>query len=183
MQRNAGNKSNRDTTKLDSLILKDEILDILTTTIDSLKEKYKLGNKQILDLIKRIQIKELSIPVSVFKVSSLGILEVVVKYLKENLNLRYNEIASLLNRDSRTIWATYRSSNKKYPKKLAYDKSSLLVPVSIFRNRIFAPLESIIAYLKDELDLTYKEISVLLNRDNRNIWTSYHTALKKRKIK
>ena len=35
------------------------------------------------------------------------------KYLKENLKLRNCQIASLLNRDNRTIWDSYSSSRKK----------------------------------------------------------------------
>ena len=37
-------------------------------------------------------------------------------------------------------------------------------------------------YLKDKLNLTYHEIAVLLNRDDRTIWTCYNIAKKKRKI-
>ena len=53
------------------------------------------------------------------------------------------------------------------------------IPSSIFRDRKLAPLESITEYLKDNLSMSYHEIAVLLNRDDRTIWTCYHRAKKK----
>jgi hypothetical protein len=53
------------------------------------------------------------------------------------------------------------------------------IPSSIFRDRHRAPLESISEYLKDKLGMSYHEIAVLLNRDDRTIWTCYNRAKKK----
>ncbi|MFH1307246.1 MAG: hypothetical protein ABIH72_00140 [archaeon] len=57
--------------------------------------------------------KEISIPSSIFKDRKLKVLEVLVEYLKEKLNLSYHEIALLLNRDDRTIWTVYSRARKK----------------------------------------------------------------------
>lgn len=54
------------------------------------------------------------------------------------------------------------------------------IPAFILRDRSVAVLESITEYLKDEKGLTYHEIAVLLNRDDRTIWTVYNRAKKKR---
>ncbi|MFC1754162.1 hypothetical protein ACFL96_12370 [Thermoproteota archaeon] len=49
------------------------------------------------------------------------------------------------------------------------------VPVSIFATKL-SPSESLCKYLKENLELSYKEISKLLNRDERSIWTSHNRA-------
>jgi DNA-directed RNA polymerase specialized sigma24 family protein len=41
-------------------------------------------------------------------------------------------------------------------------------------------MESVVFYMKKSLDMTYHEIAVALNRDDRTIWTVYNRALKKR---
>ncbi|MFH1849613.1 MAG: hypothetical protein ABH879_05490 [archaeon] len=48
------------------------------------------------------------------------------------------------------------------------------------RDRNVSVLEAISEYLKDSLGLCYHEIAVLLNRDDRTIWTCYSRAKKKR---
>jgi hypothetical protein len=53
------------------------------------------------------------------------------------------------------------------------------IPSSIFRDRNLAPLESITEYLKDQHGLSFHEIAVLLNRNDRTIWTCYSRAKKK----
>lgn len=59
--------------------------------------------------------------------------------------------------------------------------SHISIPTHIFRSSdSLAVLESIVLYLKDERGLSYHEIGVLLNRDERNIWTVYSRAKKKK---
>ena len=53
------------------------------------------------------------------------------------------------------------------------------IPSSIFKDRKLAPLESITEYLKDTQGLSFHEIAVILNRDDRTIWTCYNRAKKK----
>lgn len=53
------------------------------------------------------------------------------------------------------------------------------IPSTIFRDRTLAPLESISEFLKDKAGLSFHEIAVLLNRDDRTIWTCYNRAKKK----
>ena len=56
----------------------------------------------------------------------------------------------------------------------------ILIPISVFHNS--SPLEAIVKYLKEFSKLNFKEISSLLNRDQRTIWTTYNN-IKKKKIK
>jgi hypothetical protein len=41
-------------------------------------------------------------------------------------------------------------------------------------------MESVVFYMKDDLEKSYHEIAVYLNRDDRTIWTVYNRALKKK---
>ncbi len=56
-------------------------------------------------------------------------------------------------------------------------KSFLSVPVSVFKNRL-SPLEAVVQFLR-ESKYSLKEISKLLNRSNKTIWTTYNNAVKK----
>ena len=68
-------------------------------------DQFSDNNKEFLDALevfiktykKQKQIH--SIPLNLFSERKLGVLEVIVKYLKENNDLSYCEIAKLLNRD------------------------------------------------------------------------------------
>ncbi|MEK6879693.1 MAG: hypothetical protein AABY22_08810, partial [Nanoarchaeota archaeon] len=53
------------------------------------------------------------IPASIFSNLKLSVLESIVKYLKETLNLTYHNIAVLLKRDERNIWTIYNRAIKK----------------------------------------------------------------------
>ncbi len=54
------------------------------------------------------------------------------------------------------------------------------IPSYILKDRTLSVLETLVEYLKEKLNLTYHEISILINRDERNIWTVYSRAKKKR---
>lgn len=66
--------------------------------------------------------------------------------------------------------------NKKNPKL----ENLVYVPLSIFKDRSLTVLEAVVLYLKNS-GLSFKEISVLLNRDQRTIWTVHNRAIKKKK--
>jgi len=131
--------------------------------------------------------KETSIPLSILTRNSS--LEAIVFYLKEIRNLKFSEIASLLHRDPRTIWATYTNAKRK---KIAFqvntvidetlqldDTLSLDLPLSIFTSRTFSILETIVFHLKNTQNLSFTQISDLLGKNYRTIWTVYRRALKK----
>ena len=40
--------------------------------------------------------------------------------------------------------------------------------------------ESVVYHLKEDKKLRFRKIAKLLNRDERNIWTVYHRALRKK---
>ena len=127
------------------------------------------------------EIKEehgLYFPISIFN-NSLSALEAISKYFKEELGLRYCQIATLLNRDDRTIWGAYKSAKQKANERFILEAPDLQIPYSIFKDRTFSVLEVLTKYLKEELRLRYCQIACLLNKDDRTIWTVYHRVRKK----
>ena len=60
-------------------------------------------------------------------------------------------------------------------------EANINIPCAILNDRNVAVLEAITEFLKDKKNLTYHEIAVLLNRDDRTIWTCYYRAKKKRR--
>jgi len=95
--------------------------------------------------------------------------------------MKYSEIATLLNRDDRTIWTCVNRAKKKREKsETTMPKATgKKIPVTIFHNRELAPLEGISKYLKERAKMSFHEIAVELNRNDRTIWTCYNRAKKK----
>jgi DNA-binding NarL/FixJ family response regulator len=54
-----------------------------------------------------------SIPVNIFVNRSLSILESIVIYLKSEYGFSFNEIATRLGKNYRTIWTVYKRALKK----------------------------------------------------------------------
>lgn len=119
------------------------------------------------------------IPLSVFH-ADISTLEVVVKYLHEKEQRSFSDIASLLNRDPRTIWHAYQRAVKKRIH-LRVTPSSPTIPVSLFCDRESAPLETVTAYLHDIRKLSFSEIAKLLQRSPKTIWTVYQRKQAKKK--
>ena len=111
-----------------------EELSSLETIVKYLKENLGLKNKEIAKITKRsvktiyqayssanektrkkFEVKEAKyyVPVSALVNRKLGVLESIVKFLKENCELNYSEIGRLLGRDPRTIWTAYRRIREK----------------------------------------------------------------------
>lgn len=155
----------------------DALLKILDLTLNELKQKYKLSSADIIKLTEH----SVTIPLCIFTKKLSG-LETIVKYLKENQDMRLKQIADLLNRDQRTIWGAYDRSKKKHKEKFSI-KACKHMPASIFSNRKLSVLESITQYLKEEEKLSLSDIARLLERDPRTIWTVYSRLKKKVKKK
>ncbi len=134
------------------------------------------------DITKASNHKALLLPNTVFFDTKLAILEAVVEYLKEKKGLNYHQIGSLLNRDERNIWTIYSRVRKKREtaKRIPTPKPRLSVPISILTDRSVSGFEAIVEHLKDKKNLSFHEIGILLNRDERNVWTVYHRSKLKR---
>ncbi len=76
------------------------------------------------------------------------------------------------------LGATLTPKKKKEITNLIKTKGELSVPATIFLRELGA-LEALVKYMKENLMMSYHEISELLNRDDRTIWTAYKKALEK----
>lgn len=81
-------------------------IDVLLSNI---KKRFNLSAEEIIELFKEDEIK---IPISIFD-DKLGMLESISLYLKDELNLSFNQIARLLKRNYKTIWTSYDKAKKK----------------------------------------------------------------------
>jgi len=146
----------------------------LALLVTHLEQTHLLSRHEILGIIApRHEAAELSIPLSIFN-DRTSALESSVKYLKENLSLKYCEIAKLLNRDDRTIWTSYSHAQQKFPKRFVARETGHAIPLSVLNDRSLPVLTAMVSYLKEHEGLRYSEIAGLLHRDQRTIWTSYH---------
>lgn len=146
----------------------------LKNLIAKLEKQHGISAEKIIKLLK----SEITIPITIFR-QDLTPLESVVKYLKENLGYSLREIGSLLGRNEKNIWHTYADVRRKFQGKLIVKETEYFIPVSIFANREVSAFEALAIYLKDFYSLSYHEIAVLLQRDDRTVWTVCHRALAK----
>ena len=158
--------------------------------INKLCDKYGVCFSEIATLLEN-QEKYISLPIGLFR-SELGPLEAVVKYLRDILEYNLSSIAKLLARDETTIWTTYHNSKKKELivdleledidfNKMKVAKESLIVPLSLFSERRLSILESLCIYLKENFNLTYHKIALIISRDDRTVWTVVNRAKQKLK--
>ncbi|MAG08632.1 hypothetical protein CMO89_04110 [Candidatus Woesearchaeota archaeon] len=74
----------------------------------------------------------------------------------------------------------HKYSLGKVNKLFLAERDNIQVPIHIFAGKL-STLEAVVKYLKERLGLRYREISRLLGRDERTIWTTYQKAIKKQK--
>ena len=128
-----------------------------------LKDLYSNLRKKYDDLPVILQTKGLFLPDFIFS-KKLSSLEAISKYLIENCNLSIKEASVLLSRTNKNIWYAYNSSKKL--DRFTIKKSKFLIPSYIFKNLHLGVLESIVVYLKDELDLPFHKIADIVHRDD-----------------
>ena len=92
--------------------------------------------------------------------------------------MKFCEIASILNRDQRTIWVTYNEAIKKLKDPFEKDKKGPFVPVEKFNTRKFAVLEILCNSLIEQ-GFPISEISNLLKKHRNTVWTAYSRFKKK----
>lgn len=155
---------------------KDEKISLVSYFISELKRLHNVGEKEILGK------KEVVIPIGVFGNDALSSLEAIVKYLREEQNLKFSKIGKLLNRSSKTIWTTYHNAFKKMPYSFGTISGDILIPVSALSNRSFSTLESVVGFIKN-LGYSNHEVGKMLHLDDRTIWAVYDKVKKKRGMK
>ena len=155
----------------------------LEIILSKIREKHDVDNKKIFSIVEKKDSSELKIPISAFRNKNMGILETISKYLVEERKLTYHEIAVILKRDDRTIWASYHAANKKHSGKISIsnEPTQARISLSIFADRNLGPFEVLVNYLKEGLKMKNIEIAKTLARDPRTVWATYNSVKKKTK--
>lgn len=158
--------------------------DLLEAFIAHLRKEHALTDSEVNELLAEAKSHQESLlPINIFQTDKLSALEAIVKFMKENKSLTFHQIAVVLKRDDRTIWTTYSKSRSKMIAPFHLPPSKYVVPAAIFAERRLSVLETLAFYLKETLKLTLHDIAVLLNRDDRTIWTVINRATKKLEVK
>jgi hypothetical protein len=89
-----------------------QIAELLNRNDRTIWDAYNNAKQKSNEDFSKIE-SDIKIPLQIFNNRSLSILEALTAYLKEDLNMRYCQIASLLNKDQRTIWTAYNRCIKK----------------------------------------------------------------------
>jgi hypothetical protein len=140
--------------------------------LDYLEDFYGLEKGELLPLIeKRKDQLQNSFPTFILRDSKLSSLEAIVKFLRENRKLSYQEIAQLLCRKPATLAVTYSVAKSKKAEAFQseLDIEEEFVPFSAFTAKL-SVLESICLHLKSQ-DKSYSEIARVLGKDPRTVWT------------
>ncbi|MBU0894106.1 MAG: DUF2341 domain-containing protein [Nanoarchaeota archaeon] len=88
--------------------------------------------------------------------------------------------ATIINLLIKEIKNKYRLTNKEIFETIEVRKE-IRIPLNIFSTKLGA-LETISKYMKENLGMSYKEISERLNKNERTIWTAYNKSLEKYKL-
>ncbi len=156
---------------------KREAEQLLRSFLDFLRQNYTLTNEDFHRAVEETK-EDLKVPNTTFHNKPLSPLECLVKFLKENCSLTHKNIAEALKRDTRTIWLTYRNATRKQRSPLNIGSPTQTIPLSAFSSKKTV-FESAVLYLKDRERKNFHDIGILLQRDERNIWATYHRAKKK----
>ena len=146
------------------------LLDMFGSISSRLKTQYHYSDAEFFRLWNEHQI---SVPAAIFA-GKLSPAEAIAKYLKENCQLSYHDIATRLGRDERSIWCNHQRAQKKMPWPLQAD-STITLPLSAFSHDR-SILESAVLYLKDVKQLRNAKIAQVLGKQASNIWTIHRRA-------
>ncbi|MBN1385886.1 hypothetical protein JW968_02795 [Candidatus Woesearchaeota archaeon] len=179
MERKRGEERAEGGTNSSANLILDQDLGLIRHALKNYITKRGISEKEMLRILAQMMTEKEKpmLPIQIFS-SELGVLESIVKYMKENLCMKNSEIAKMLYRNDRTIWATYDKSQKKHPAPFPpADKK--VIPIAIFQHREAGALEVLTIFMHDELELSFTQIGNSIGRDPRTIWTSYNKGKKK----
>ena len=148
----------------------EEQVEVVSSLLSETARQQKKHPAELLD--------EVVIPFGIFAQEKLSCLEAIVKYLKEVKALKLAAIASVLGRDSRTIWSTFSHASKKMPEPFSSVRDEVAMPASVIADRSLSVLEQVVSFAK-KLGYSNHEIAVMLHLDDRTIWSVLSRAKKK----
>ena len=157
----AGTKKEGDAL-LDSLLSAISSQHLLKIILQKLCQEQDLQLPELIHTFQEAK-EEASIPLPIFSYS-LEPAEALYKFLKENEGLSFQRIAQELNRDQKSVWASYQRAEKKNRKKFSFQNKCYFLPLSLFKNRSYSILESVVFYLHSTHHLSNKDIAALLHK-------------------
>ena len=155
----------------------------LRKRILKISQKYGIDKKEVYGFILADKIESLNesyIPLSILSTRGLSSSESIVKYMRENLGMKFNQIANLLKRNSGAISVTYSNSRKKHKTKLKEESEVGFFPIELIANRELSVLENISTYLKENRKMSVRKISEITGRNVQTIYTVLRRAKSKR---
>jgi hypothetical protein len=102
---------------------------------------------------------------------------------KVSENVKNSNFSSSNNKEVNKFKFLLEQITEEYIKKfeqIQQKQSELSIPTTIF-NKNLSPLETVSKYLIENLNLTIKKVSKLLNRSQKTIWQAYKNSKKKHK--
>ena len=146
--------------------------ELFTQLMVRLRSKNTLSLNELLSIYHSTT-PEPTIPVTIFS-GKLKPAEALCKYLKEELRLSNKEIAEILGRETKSIWATYaRAVEKRIVKgskiNLVNFKEDYVLPLSLFAKSKCSILENVVWYLNTMYHLHVKVIATLLGSTANSI--------------
>ncbi|MBW3003166.1 hypothetical protein KY337_01285 [Candidatus Woesearchaeota archaeon] len=150
---------------------------LLNIVVEHLKINHSMSRDEILTKISMSR-DSILVPINIFA-AKLSPAEALVKYLKEEFEMGYHEIASLINRDERGVWGSYRRACTKMKEKFKIKEARFFIPISFFKERKYSILENVVRYLVDNYELTTYKIAKVLNKKPSTLWSVYNRVKKK----
>ncbi|MBU1988971.1 MAG: hypothetical protein KKD94_05840, partial [Nanoarchaeota archaeon] len=111
------------------------------------------------------------------KKSKKNILEILEKRLKKR-KISLDELTAL----EEKLRAEYGTTISQLLTEAIKVKPEIKVPIDIFKQAI-GPSEALCKFLKENKGLTYHEIALTLNRNDRTVWLNYRNAVGKKETK
>jgi len=158
-----------------------ESRELLRSIIHFMRQNQQLSLQELIGIYAEVSPEE-AVPVSIFS-HKLSPSEALCKFLKENRELTFHEIALLLNRNDRSIWTSYARAKKKSKALFKPKEQDILIPLQIFQDRSRSILEHVTHHLKTSHSLTNSKIARALKKNPSSIATVISRAEKKSRRK
>jgi hypothetical protein len=142
-----------------------------------LLKKNKLRFSDVSAPLEAASIAEIIVPLTIYS-EELTPLESTVKYLRENREMKFSEMGPMLGRDQKAVAITYRAAARKIKTVFRESETGVFVPASIFNSRSLSAFEALVVHLRKTHSIM--EISKVLGKDYRTVWTIYSRATAKR---
>ncbi len=150
---------------------------LLRSILQFMKSNQELSLSELIELYSSVSSEE-SVPLSIFA-QELSPSESICKYLKENKNLSFHQIALMLGRDDRSIWTSYTRASRKMKDVFKASGEDILIPSFIFTDRSKSILEHIVFHLKKNYSYSNSKIAGLLNKHPSSVATVANRAKRK----